>query len=607
MKILRRIIGAMLVLSIAAYFDMALQAADSMTPGAVLPVLKSVPDEALAVVIVNHLNQADEQLTRLAGEMHFPVPDLLSLLKMHAGIHEGVDDSGSAVLALMPGAAEDSAPIAVAFVPVTDYQKFVGQFKAADTTAEIIEADIGPQSSVVAHKGDFAVIAANADRDTLKKVLASSKNIVPVFGSLGDWVGGQTMSFVATPSGVKRGIASARKGVAQMKAVLGNSSDASLKMAAGNLVVYERILDAAETELSAFAVGLHVDNDGGLYFNNRTVFVAGGSWAAAASDLSTPQGARLACLPGGPFIFAFDGAMPKSFANGMMNMSVEMINNMIKAAGGKKLSEEQSKQLDGLMEKSMAGLRSMSMIMGPPKPGESMYSNMGAVMKVKDARQYMTDYQEAMEKMRDILAATAAAMPFVQDIKQAKIDGAAGLELTMDMSAMFKNMPNNPPATQMMQMMVGPGGKLSAYIVPIDDTTVAISYVNVDQIARIKAACQQPNSSLAYDTDVAQTAKLLSPGAQWIGYLNPKDFIGVVSTFVSAALPAGGGLTLPEFPQTAPIGFAAEQSSKGLDVQIVVAGKTLKGVGTYVKQMAVPNAVLPQFERTPPIIERKSQ
>src|SRR4029077_1715122 len=113
-----------------------------------------------------------------------------------------------------------------------------------------------------------------------------------------------------------------------------------------------------------------------------------------------------------------------------------------------------------------------------------------------------------------------AAMPFVQDIKRTKVDGADGLELTMDMSAMFKNMPNNPAATQMMQTMVGAGGKLSAFIVPIDETTVAISYVNIDNIARIKAACQNSQASLASDADIAQTTKLLSPGAQWVGYLS---------------------------------------------------------------------------------------
>src|SRR4029450_13298793 len=128
------------------------------------------------------------------------------------------------------------------------------------------------------------------------------------------WVGGQTMSFVATATGVKRGISEARKVVAQMKAVLANSNDASVKMAADNLEVYERLFAAADKELSTFAVGLHVDDDGGLHIDSRAEFVAGGSWAAAADDLATPPGARLACLPGGPFMVAFDGAMPQSFS-----------------------------------------------------------------------------------------------------------------------------------------------------------------------------------------------------------------------------------------------------------------------------------------------------
>ncbi len=605
MKILRRIIGAMLALSIATCFDVVVQAADSTTPGAALQVLKFVPDDALAVVIVNHLNQADEQVIKLADEMQIPLPGLLTLVKMQSGIHEGVDDSGSAVLALMPGAAEGSLPIGVKFVPITDYQKFVGQFKPADSAAEIVEADFGGQASVIAHKGDFAVIAANADCDTLKKVLNSTKSIGTVFGSLDAWVNGQTMSFVATPTGVKRGISEARKFVAQMKAVLANSTDASMKMAAGNLDMYEQLFEAADKELSAFAVGLHVDDDGGLHIDSRAEFIADGSWAATAADLAAPSGTRLECLPGGPFMIAFDGSMPKTLSKGMMNMSTDMINNMIKAAGGKELTEEQSKQLDGLMEKSMAGLRSMSMVMGPPKPGESMYSNMAAVMKVKDARQYMVDYQETMEKMRDIFA-TTSAMPFFQDIKKTKIDGADALELTMDMSAMFKNMPNDPAATKMMQTMVGAGGKLSVFIVPIDNATVAISYVNVDNIARIKAACQNPQASLAADADIAQTAKLLPPRAQWVGYLSPKGFMDVVSNFIPA-LPGGGGLKLPMFPQTAPVGFAAEQSSKGLDVQIVIPGATLKGVGTYVKQLSGPKTARPQAEKIPPIIEQKSQ
>ena len=134
---------------------------------------------------------------------------------------------------------------------------------------------------------------------------------------------------------------------------------------AANFEMYEKFLEVADKEVSQFAIGWHVDNDGGLHIDSRTTFLPGGSLASAA--IEAPAGLRLSCLPSGPFVLAFDGAMPKCFSQGMLNMSVDMINTMSKAAGSKELSEEQSKQLNALMEKSMAGLRSMSMVMGPPQ------------------------------------------------------------------------------------------------------------------------------------------------------------------------------------------------------------------------------------------------
>jgi hypothetical protein len=599
MKTVRRMIGTMLVLSIAICFATTVRAADSAGPGSELPVLKLVPEDALGIVLFNHLDKVDEQIGKLAQETQIPSPSLLPLLKMLTGIQVGLDEHGSSVLALMPADAAGAAPIAVIFVPVSDYRKFVGQLKPDDASAEIAEVSIGGKAHAIAHKGGFAVVVGKANKDMLKKVLSSSRNVTPVIGALAGWMSERAISFVATPSGVKLGVAAARKGLAQMKAVFANSNEPTMKMTAGNLDFYDSFLQFADKEINQFAIGWHVDIDGGLHIDSRTVFVAGGSWATAAGGVEAPPGDRLTCLPGGPFMLAFDGAMPKSFAKGMLNMSVDMINNMSKTTGGKELTEEQSKQLNGLMEKAMAGVHSMSMVMGPPKPGGSMYSNMAAVMKVTNSSQYMADYQEAMEKISDIIKATGGQFPFVQEIKKAKINGDEGLELTMDMSAMFKNLPNNPASTKMLQMMFGSGGKMTAYIVPIDGTTVAISYINSDNIARVKAACQNPQSSLAADADIAQTAKLLAPGAQWVGYLSPKGFTDFISAFMSSALPPGAAPTIPAFPQTPPIGFAAEQSSKGLDLQLIIPGAALKGIGDYVKQLSGPKAP-PRAQRAPP-------
>ncbi len=589
MKNVRGMIGAMLTLAIAACFGCAARAADSeKLAEATLPVLDLIPEDALAVVVVNHLDKADEQVGKVTSETQLPNPGLLQLVKMQTGIREGLDEKGSAALALLPGANDKGGPVAIKFIPVSDYKKFIGQLKPVDPTAEIVEVTFIGHRALVGHKGNFAVIADKPDEDSLKKALASTKSIVPVIGTLREWAGEQTMSFVASPAGVKRGISMARTVVTQMKAVLGNSSDPSMKMAAGNLEVYDQLLNSADKEVSAFGAGFSVDHDGGLHIHSRLTFVAGGSWAAAASAPEAPPGVRFACLPGGTFMLAFDGVMPKSFSKGMLNMSVDMINTMSKAEGGKELSKDQSKQLNDLMEKTMTGIRSMSIVMAPPKPGGSLYSNMAAVMKVDNSRRFIAGYQDSVQKMRDVLTATGVQFPFIQDVKKTKIGDDDGLELTMDMAEMFKKMPKNPASTKMLEMMIGPGGKMTAYIVPIDDTTVAFSYINSDNIARIKAACKNPQGSLANDAHIEQTAKLLPPSAQWVGYLSPKGLTDFVGGMVSAMVPAGAKAAIPEFPKTPPIGFAAEQSTKGLDVTIVVPGDAIKALGTYIKNASAP-------------------
>ena len=113
----------------------------------------------------------------------------------------------------------------------------------------------------------------------------------------------------------------------------------------------------------------------------------------------------------------------------------------------------------------MGDVQSMSFVMGPPKPGGSIYGNMVGVMKVKNSRQYMANYQEVIEGMTALMKKSGVDFPFVQETKKVKIDDLDGLELTMDMSAMIKKMPN-PATAKMMQMMFGSEGKLKIYLGP---------------------------------------------------------------------------------------------------------------------------------------------
>ena len=62
----------------------------------------------------------------------------------------------------------------------------------------------------------------------------------------------------------------------------------STKMMAANFEIYETFLQGADKEVSQFAIGWHVDNDGGLHIDSRTTFVPGGSWASRPVPRSSP-------------------------------------------------------------------------------------------------------------------------------------------------------------------------------------------------------------------------------------------------------------------------------------------------------------------------------
>jgi len=91
-----------LFFSVAVWLGHVTRAADTTAP-VDLAVLKVIPEDALAVVIIPHLDEADAKLSTVSQEMQFPTPQLLPLLKLRAGVQEGLDDHGAAAMVLMPG------------------------------------------------------------------------------------------------------------------------------------------------------------------------------------------------------------------------------------------------------------------------------------------------------------------------------------------------------------------------------------------------------------------------------------------------------------------------------------------------------------------------
>ncbi len=584
------LILAMAVLSLP---NLSARAADA--PPA---VLKVVPDDVLAVIVINRLDKADAAIGKLMQTMRVPATSVVDMIKREIGGGETLDDKGSWAVAVFAGDTPQSAPSAVMFVPTTDYKKFASSLKAKDPTADVtaIELSVG-RSSFVGHKENFVLIPEPSVKEPealLKKIIASSSSVDTVTASLNDWTSSHEFAAIATPAGVKKGTAAARESLKMVKGLMAGAGG-DQAMAASVFEMYDSMLASVEKNVSVAAGGGHLDDTGALHVDGRVVYTHEAS-SSVSRETGGKVGEGLAALPGGPFIVAMEGAFPESLMKSMLPMSLEMLKSAAKS-GGKDLTPEQIKKLTDAAAGAWTGVRSMAMVMGQPKVGESLYAGTVLVMKVDDSQKFLANYQRSLEGFAEISKTVDNPLFPSTTVEKTTIDGAAGLLITVDLSAIVAKSGQNPGSQEVMKMFVGPSGKMKAYLWPTDANTVALAYITPDNIKLAIDAAKNPTKSLASDVDISQTVSVMPRGAQWTGYISPRGMFDFVIAIMAKAGP-NGGMQPPRFPQTPPVGFAVEATTSRLDLSIVVPSSTLKGFGEYVQSMTnrmlQPQPVQPQ-------------
>ena len=157
-----------------------------------------------------------------------------------------------------------------------------------------------------------------------------------------------------------------------------------------------------------------------MFLNSQSVFLPNGSLAQAAKAAKPAAEARLASLPAGPYMMAFDGVFPESWFQGMARFSGEAM-RMMTPPGGEKLSDEEINKLVDVMQKSMTGMQSMAFRVGPLRPGKSIYESTAGVMKVANC----TAVRNQLRKngRRDAVAISRKpTIPPLERMRLSKID-----------------------------------------------------------------------------------------------------------------------------------------------------------------------------------------
>jgi hypothetical protein len=265
----------------------------------------------------------------------------------------------------------------------------------------------------------------------------------------------------------------------------------------------------------------------------------------------------------------------------MMTFSAQAM-QMMATGAQQPLSDEDVRKLTETMQKSMAGVQSMAMRVGPLSPGKSMYDNMSGIIKVADSRQYLADYEQGMAEMGKLFEKLKSPLFKSYESSKTNVDGVATLQMTMDMSGMLDNV-TIPQQRQMMELMMGKGGKVTAYLAPADANTVVLAYSQEALRATMNSA-KKSGESLAEQQDVAKTLQLLPKDAQWVAFISPKGMVDFGMTLALSMAPGAPG-QLPPFPETSPVGFGARMTSQGFETSLVVPTDVLQGIGGYVQMI----------------------
>jgi hypothetical protein len=537
-------------------------------------ILKAVPDDAIALVVVRNLAEANRSIGQVAKLVNAPDSDLLTMAKGASGIQNAIDEQGDAAMVL---ASVDPAPKGVILVPVTNFAEFFGSLQVKEPETGTVEVQLAGKPMLMGRKGDYAAIAPVADRDALEKLLAA-KNSLANDSSLADWINHNAISAVVTARGIQQLVPKLVAEIAMVQGQIRQAAGENGQAAAHGLQLYSDFFQAAQTQVNQYGVGLRIDSNQNVELLKRVQFVPGGDWAQRVADIKPVDEDLLAGLQPGPFVMALGTIIPQDVMRDMMKFSVQMMQNQ----PGYQLTPEQAQKYVELSIQAMRAVHSMNMRLGIPEAGTGLYGNTSAIMTVDDSKRYIERYDKTLEELRELAAETKSfAIPSATS-QHIKIGETEALAVSMTLPVPKQAaLPGAPNPEQIMKLIAGPDQKLTIYLAAVDEHHVLMVYTSRERMKSSLEYYRSQRPSLSAEPGVAKVAASLPAGSQVVVFVSLHDAAEIARQF-AATVPQAGPVQIPELPASPPLGVAAKVSSSGVEGHLVITADTLRAIGQMV-------------------------
>jgi len=581
-----------------AFFAVVLLgAAASNGPAA---VVEELPAETLGFAMVRDLSAVDAKIKRLAQifEMATGVtpPAPLEFIKAATGIGAGLNEQGDAAIALVPGAngASDARPLLLA--PVSDYAKFAESVNG-DASGEICRVVIAGEEVLVARRGDYAVLMNVEHRPTLEALLAADSARSDAPQPLAAWLGANDAAVVLTRAGVEALSTLGRESLDEQQTdfedqladpEFAEMLDANVK----GLEIAKVLLGFANQEVQAAGVAVSIDEATNVRLSKRIAFAAGGE-VAKLDDVKRLAGSPLAGFADEPFVFALGGPMPAQLRDRTADFYRRLIEANPRQYGFEKLNEAQWKQVEESWQEAMRGIRSTSTVMRVGADDDARVSNIFSIAQVDDSRAYLTSSRRSFELWNELLAESTSDM--ADDMKyefhDGEVAGKPALTMVVDVAAAAAD-DNVPMIAPMLKSIFGGDGKFHMQIVAAGPKTVISAAASEPRVIAVIDQALGDASGLADSPTVQATTKLFDSAAAWQAVVSPQGAVAWVQRFVNQVfLQLGGGpggLKIPDFPASPPVGLSAGFTDNQLQAEIVWPVATLESLADYIKTCMAP-------------------
>lgn len=542
--------------------------------------LTSVPDNAIIMVKVNHLDQTSKKLGDLFqqwGLVAFSpmLSDPLVILEGKANLQQGLNRAGEAAIILVNPTATPGggAPPVIVMLPITDYAAFIKNFPDAQADGELTMATlpIGDEIGYIAKWGNFAAISPN------RSLLTEKPKATKVAGlAAKEMTDRDIVAFVNFPGFRNQAASGLTMGrgllIGQLTQTMQQNPDkakfAPVASAALNQVFNG--LDHVVNETQAMTLGIDLSKSG-VQIGYMADFLPESYLANMVSGWKAPP-TQTTGLPDSKFVFA-GGA---SLDNATLSRLVEDIAGPIRAAAV--TAGDTGKPFVGYIDAVKQAMssttgQSFGISVGEGEIGKApMFDvvavNHGDADKLIAAQKDIVQYQEQFMQLFQMPGQPKTSTKLVPAAKT-----VGGVEFTQATTTIEGANPNDP-GQKMMDMIYGQGG-FSMLLGKLDAKTIlGTSYKDDAQIQAAITAAKAGTDPLAANAQVKEVSAKLPPNPFFTMYVFPEQLMRLASRISQTV--SGNALQTQLPPNIQPIAISAGTDTTAIRASVYVPSSVVQ-------------------------------